>query len=98
MTEATRVALHDFYESFFPYPSQFEKVFERRLTPGPSSVRYLWVVAVFFLIGFLGLFFCHLCRVCLQTIHTFRLIRFTSLDCTASNGPCAVVHGILRLC
>lgn len=87
MTQPLRSALHAFYESFFPSPSQFE----RRGAPGKAASRVGWIVVlgVFFAAGFAAVSFFAICSVCEQTREPFLLTRFISFDGAPETGLAA---------
>lgn len=65
MTEELQDELHDFYESFFPYPSQFERGNRRFIllieineidtalytTPTKQSFNLVWIIVGLFICG-----------------------------------------------
>lgn len=65
MTEELQDELHDFYESFFPYPSQFERGNRRFIllieineidtalytTPTNQSFNLVWIIVGLFICG-----------------------------------------------
>ena len=65
MTEELQNELHDFYESFFPYPSQFERGNRRFIllieineidtalytTPTNQSFNLVWIIVGLFICG-----------------------------------------------
>ena len=65
MTEELQDELHDFYESFFPYPSQFERGNRRFIllieineidtalytTPIKQSFNLVWIIVGLFICG-----------------------------------------------
>ena len=65
MTEELQDELHDFYESFFPYPSQFERGNRRFIllieineidtalytTPTNQSFNLVWIIIGLFICG-----------------------------------------------
>lgn len=63
MTQPLQAILHDFYESFFPYPSQFERR-EGLREQGSSRLVWVLVVGVFFGLGFAAVSFFAMCAVC----------------------------------
>lgn len=63
MTQPLQTILHEFYESFFPYPSQFERRAEPR-EEGISRLGWVVVVGFFFGLGFAAVSFFAMCIVC----------------------------------